>query len=44
VNLQSVGNFTDLRADGSRSILGNGTITLSNNGRTGFTAWPQATA
>jgi hypothetical protein len=31
VNLQSVGNFTDLRADGSRSILGNGTITLSNN-------------
>ena len=31
VNLQSVGNFTDLRADGSRSILGNGTITLSDN-------------
>lgn len=31
VNLQSVGNFTDLRSDGNRSILGTGTITLSNN-------------
>lgn len=30
VNLQSVGNVTDLRAVGSQSILGNGTITLSN--------------
>jgi hypothetical protein len=30
VNMQSLGNATDLRADGNRSILGTGTITLSN--------------
>jgi len=31
VSLQSVGNFTDLRASGNRSIDGTGTINLSNN-------------